>query len=205
MRYIERLQPGKLYHIYNRGVNGSLLFYENRNYDYFINKYNQYCSPSFELYAYSLLTYHFHLLVRVRQPSIIIDEEKKSMRFISASKQLSHFFNCYAQTINKTYDRHGSLLESPCRRLVITTRQDARNLVCYIHQSAERHGLVKDFRDWPYSSWHPLKFPGPGVIMKNEVFELFGSKEAFEQEHRFPVAASKSFCDPNFSQTNRGF
>jgi hypothetical protein len=32
------LQPGRFYHVYNRGINGETLFREERNYRYFLSK-----------------------------------------------------------------------------------------------------------------------------------------------------------------------
>jgi hypothetical protein len=60
------LQPNSFYHIYNKGINGEVLFKEKRNYSYFLNKYNQYVSPIADTYAYCLLSNHFHLLIRTK-------------------------------------------------------------------------------------------------------------------------------------------
>jgi hypothetical protein len=27
-------------------------------------------------------------------------------------------------------------------------------LIAYIHQNPQRHGMISDFREWPYSSYH---------------------------------------------------
>ena len=32
-----RLEPGRYYHIFNRGINGTNIFLEERNYAYFLN------------------------------------------------------------------------------------------------------------------------------------------------------------------------
>ena len=54
------------YHIYNRGNNGDDVFYEARNYKYFLEKYDLYLSDFVETYAYCLLPNHFHILIRVK-------------------------------------------------------------------------------------------------------------------------------------------
>ena len=63
------LEPGKYYHIYNRGINGTNLFFEERNYLYFLQKYSFYMDEVLETFAYCLLGNHFHLLVRVKEMS----------------------------------------------------------------------------------------------------------------------------------------
>jgi hypothetical protein len=60
------LEFGEYYHIYNRGINRGRIFFEERNYDYFLQLYAQHVVPIAETYAYCLLPNHFHFLVRIR-------------------------------------------------------------------------------------------------------------------------------------------
>ena len=59
------LVPGQYYHIYNRGINGEVIFREERNYPYFLQLYAKYITPIAETYAYCLLSNHFHFLLRL--------------------------------------------------------------------------------------------------------------------------------------------
>ena len=67
LMYTDPLSEGEYFHIYNRGVNGEDIFKEERNYYYFLQQYQTYCSDVFETLAYSLLKNHFHLLVYVKE------------------------------------------------------------------------------------------------------------------------------------------
>jgi REP element-mobilizing transposase RayT len=60
------LQHGKYYHIYNRGNNRENIFFEERNYRYFLQLYAKYIQPIADTYAYCLLYNHFHVLVRIK-------------------------------------------------------------------------------------------------------------------------------------------
>ena len=60
------LLPGTFYHIYNRGINGQNIFFEDRNYAFFLKKMAQYLCPVLEVYAYTLLKNHFHLLIKTK-------------------------------------------------------------------------------------------------------------------------------------------
>ena len=60
------LEPGKYYHIYNRGNNRENIFKEDRNYAYFLKLYTFRVGPIADTYAYCLLRNHFHLLARVQ-------------------------------------------------------------------------------------------------------------------------------------------
>jgi putative transposase len=72
-KHTEPLQPEKIYHIYNRGINGENIFKEERNYRYFLEKYAKCVSPIADTYAYCLLKNHFHLAVKIKSEQEIID------------------------------------------------------------------------------------------------------------------------------------
>ena len=60
------LLPGLTYHIFNRGNAQDYIFYQERNYSYFLKKYFQYLEGFVNTYAYCLLRNHFHLLIELR-------------------------------------------------------------------------------------------------------------------------------------------
>jgi REP element-mobilizing transposase RayT len=67
------LTPGGGYHIYNRGNEKRPIFFKPHNYDYFLDKYHEYMSGFVDTYAYCLLTNHFHLVIKVRPVSVILE------------------------------------------------------------------------------------------------------------------------------------
>ena len=183
MRIIEPLEPGNIYHIYNRGNNGEDIFKEQRNYYYFLQKYNEYCSPVFETYAYNLLKNHFHLIVRVKEEVMVQRKDGNGEIELNPSKQLSHFFNCYAQSINKAYKRNGKLFEEPFKRKEVDSDSYFTFLIYYIHFNAQHHGFVKDFRDWEFTSWHTYLNDEKSFLEKSSVIEWFGNKKHFIDAH----------------------
>jgi len=70
---IELLEPMRVYHIYNRGINGENIFKEERNYKYFLQKYAQYIEPIADTFAYCLLKNHFHLAIRTKSEAEIME------------------------------------------------------------------------------------------------------------------------------------
>ena len=111
------------------------------------------------------------------------------------SNQFSNFFNAYAKTINKAYGRTGSLFEHPFERIPITTERQFWNVIAYIHQNPQKHGFVKDFRDWKYSSYGVILTGRPTVVKHNEVMKWFGTREDYLSLHNQWVtdAAAKWF------------
>ena len=61
---IDFLEPGVVYHIFNRGNNKEDIFKEDKNYIYFLFLVKKYLLPITEIYAYCLLKNHFILTTR---------------------------------------------------------------------------------------------------------------------------------------------
>ena len=72
-KHTEPLEPDRIYHIYNRGINGENIFKEERNYAYFLTKYAKCISPIADTYAYCLLKNHFHLAVKIKTEEELLD------------------------------------------------------------------------------------------------------------------------------------
>lgn len=156
MRAVETLEPGKLYHIYNRGINREDIFREERNYQFFLEKWIEYASLVIDTFAYSLLKNHFHFLIRLKEEIVTIKSRSGVEYIADPSQQLSHFFNSYAQSFNKVYKRTGGLFENPFKRIVIDYEFYLRQLVAYIHFNSQRHGFIDDFRLYRHSSYQKI-------------------------------------------------
>lgn len=214
------------YHIYNRGVNGENIFIEERNYDLFLKLYEKHLLPVTDLFAYCMLRNHFHVSVRTKSEEEIL-ESKKTLRVSSVngrrgeqdnsanqdegqsrkplgskfiSDQFSNFFNAYAKTINKAYGRTGSLFQHPFGRVPITSDRQFWNVIAYIHQNPQKHGFVKDFRDWKYSSYGIILSEKKTSVNRSKVMEWFGNKEEYLRlhEHWVTDAESKWFAEEDF-------
>jgi REP element-mobilizing transposase RayT len=150
---------GACYHIFHRGNNRENIFFEDRNFFFFMRLYAKYIPPIADTYAYSLLRNHFHLCIRIKTlPEILCLSQdigaipKRNIR--PPSRHFSNLLNAYAKAINKTYHRTGSLFAHPFGRRKVENDRQRRRLIAYIHRNPQHHGLAADFRDWPFSSWH---------------------------------------------------
>ena len=188
------LEPGKYYHIYNRGNNRENIFNERRNYAHFLKLYAFHIGPIADTYAYCLLRNHFHLFVRVKDltgfpTSGEVSEGKRSsatnenLSGLLPSQAFSNFFNAYAKAFNKAYHRTGALFQRPFGRIEVTSEGYLFRLVTYIHQNPQRHGLVADFREWPYSSYHTLLSEKATHLKREDVLEWFGGRDSLVAVH----------------------
>lgn len=114
---------------------------------------------------------------------IVERDDGKGLIRLTASKQLGHFFNAYAQKFNVRHNRTGSLFESPFRRKLITNQTQLKEVIRYINRNAQHHGFVKDFEDWPYSSYHSILTKEPMFLSKKWMVDLFGGKKSFIEFH----------------------
>jgi putative transposase len=174
------LQSGVYYHIYSRGNNRAAIFFEERNYAYFLKLYAHHVAPVADTFAYCLLGNHFHFLVRVRS-------DLTGLGGLSGlkgpSQHVSNLLNAYAKAINQAYQRTGALFQRPFGRIEVNSDAYFLQLVAYIHQNPQKHGLVADFRTWPYSSYRALLSNQPTRLARDEVLEWFGGAGQFEAFH----------------------
>lgn len=181
--YTQPLIEGKYFHIYNRGVNSEDIFKSEENYCYFLRKYFHYCSDIFETLAYALLKNHFHILVFVKENVSVPKQNGQGVIQLTASKQLSHFFNSYAQSINKSNQRTGQLFEAPFERKLIDNDSYLTSMIYYCHYNPQRHGFVKDFKDWEHSSYHSISKNDNTFLASQKVLDWFGGTENFIKNH----------------------
>lgn len=180
---IESLTEGRYFHMYNRGVNGEDIFKEPRNYDYFLQQYSHYCSDVFETLAYALLKNHFHLLVYVKENVTVPKYGAEGTIRLNASKQLSHFFNSYSQSINRAFNRTGPLFESPFERKPVDDDNYVTAAIYYCHYNPQLHGFVKDFKDWVFTSYSAILNNNNTITASQKVLDWFGGTAAFKKMH----------------------
>jgi putative transposase len=155
------LEYGTRYHIFTRGINRENIFFEERNYFYFMGLCHQHIGPIAEVYAYCLLRNHIHFFLRIKTKSEIMAAIDKPtpgtiIPTTPPGQRIGNFLNAYAKSINHAYHRTGSLFQHPFGRIPVRNQAYYSYLMNYIHNNPQHHGFVKDFRDWPFSSYHTL-------------------------------------------------
>lgn len=187
------LEPGKYYHVFNKGINGSDIFRINENYNYFLHLYEKYIDPVAETFAWVLMKNHFHLLVRIklseeinmRQLPVPVKIETKD--YVATLKKphlyFSDLFNSYSQAFNRQERRTGALFQRPFKRIEVDNSAYFRNLVVYIHRNPEHHRFVEDYRDYPWSSYGTLISTSKTNIQREKVIGWFNGEGKFVIKH----------------------
>ncbi len=132
-------EPGCLHHVMSRGLARRTIFETRGDARYFLalwawaSKRGQ-----VELHAYSLMSTHFHLLVRSLDGQL-----SETMRWV---------LNRYVRHFNRTRRRDGPLMRGRFKSIPVRSVVYLRTLIRYIDQNAIDAGLVARPEDYPYGS-----------------------------------------------------
>lgn len=138
---------------------------------------------------------HFHLLGRIRDEQALIEhfEEVKKVAFDLQQHSLPYFamgrfsncLNSYVKAFNEMHKRKGALFMDYLRRSKAENDDDDfTTYLWYIHKNAVHHQLVKTIGEWPFDSYNSILSDEPTSLLRKEVIEWFGSKEAFIAFHQ---------------------
>jgi REP element-mobilizing transposase RayT len=193
--YEAHFVPDCFYHVFNHSIDPELLFRADENYRFFLQKALKYLVPIADFYAYNLLGNHYHFFIRIkpedqiqkRYTELHSSSEKKLLQkqvpdFIL--QQFSNFQNSYAKSYNTVYHRKGRLFIESVKRIEISTEQSFTNIIHYIHFNAVHHKMCRQIANWPHCSYHSFLSEAPTVLMRKEILDWFGGKEAFIDFHR---------------------
>ncbi|MBP5982781.1 MAG: transposase [Fluviicola sp.] len=184
----ELLEPNCFYHIFNRGINGMRIFDSEENYHFFLRKFDQYLAEVCEIYAYCLMPNHFHFLIKVKSDDVINNFllKQNNLKTIKSglhaptnivSKQLGKFISSYSQAYNKVKKRHGPLLESPFKRIKVSTGQYLINLIRYIHLNPLE--LNQKIDQYKFSSYRAILIEKNSYVDREKVLDVFDGEENF--------------------------
>ena len=164
------------YHIYNQGNNRQTVFFQERNYIFFIAKMREYLLPHGDILCYCLMPNHFHILFHVNTIDITVQKttgdtlSEDNVRQRSLNESIAIILRSYTRAVNKQENRTGSLFRDHTKAKngiiedVITVNGKHQDLFfganndhvsqcfTYIHQNPVKAGLVKSAELWQYSS-----------------------------------------------------
>ena len=186
--------------MYNRTNNREKLFISDENRHFFLRKYDEILSLFAETFCWCLLPNHFHLLIRIKSLEAIqtnllkkselslIQTERKFLKNECLLSDLieqafKRFFQSYSLSFNKEHKRSGNLFYRPFKRILINKESQFTRAIIYIHANPQKHGLVKNFTFYKWSSWNSILSTNPTKLLREELIDWFGNKEIFIQAH----------------------
>ena len=174
-------QSGKFYHLFNRGNNKQAIFFDEKNYLYFMDLVKKHLLPIAKIYAYCLLNNHFHFLIQLKDEEL---PEKFKNGKSKLHQPISNLFNAYTKAINKMYNRTGSLFQEHIKRKEINSLEYLRQVIIYIHLNPFNHGISSNFKSYPYSSYRGIISTKQTLLQREEVIEMFEDVANFKYVHQ---------------------
>ena len=140
MPYREKTYKDNFYHLYNRGNNYENIFFEEKNYFFFINRITKYFEDNIEIIAYALMPNHYHFIIK----SNLDDYLEIAMQKFSTS---------YTKAINKSLGRVGHLFQGRYKTKLVPENNYLLHLSRYIHLNPVRANFVRKPEEWKFSSY----------------------------------------------------
>lgn len=185
------LVNNEFYHIFNRGVEKRLVFINQADHERFLKILNYYQfegpKPRFsqfnrfqnlkfdqnqkivEIICYCLMPNHFHLLLRqVKEGGI-----SEFMRKIGDS---------FTRYFNTKYERIGSLFQGAFKAVLIKSDEQLIHVSRYIHLNPSVSLLVKDLKQYTWSSYLDyINLRKGKLCVKEPIMSMFKSTKAYEK------------------------
>lgn len=173
---------GLLYHVMARGNDGHKVLLNDSDYEAFLDglAVTRKRYP-FYLYAYVLMSNHFHLLLAVQQAS--------------TARVLQSLLTGYAQRFNRPHRHRGHLFQGRSQAIGCDRKSYLLELVHYLHLNPVRANMVKRPGEWQWSGHREyvgkdqrgLIDPGPVMeelrtAARYEAFLREGVKETYRAE-----------------------
>jgi putative transposase len=132
--------PGATWHVTSRGVEKRNIFLSNRDRREFTDLLGRVVAAHrWKLYAYVLMSNHYHLLIMTREPNLSAGMQKLGA--------------LYAQRFNEKHVRWGHLFGGRFKSHMIDTSRYLLSASRYIVLNPVRAGLSITADEWPWSSY----------------------------------------------------
>ena len=165
------LGAGKYYHLYNLSSEEKIIFKEEKNYLFFLERYQLYLGEFVSTLAYCLLPADFHFIIKVHTADSDMLE-----------KNLAAFLNGYAKAINNGFAQNGNALQLRIKAKEIGGEDEVLPFITYVHQLPLTANLANRMEEWPYSSYPDLIGMRNGAIASNKfIRQNFFTAEEFQK------------------------
>ncbi len=176
-------EPNEIYHVYNRGNNKQVIFFNDDNYIFFLkkikNEWKQYC----EILCYCLMPNHFHFMIVPNTKGCEnIELGGKQTHLQNLSKVIGTTLSSYTKAINIQNQTSGNLFQKKTQAKLLsgdkTKNKYAFTCLHYIHQNPLTAKLVTKLNQWKFSSYPDYYNHRQGTLCnKNLTFKLLSLSE----------------------------
>jgi putative transposase len=162
---------GAIYHVNSKAVHGTKLFADESDRALFLRMLGTQARRSeWCVLAYSLMTTHFHLLLRLRKPTL--------------SSGFHRLNSLYARLYNRRHGRRGALWQRRYFDTIVETESHLYEVIRYIAWNAPRAQLCDAPETWPWCGYGAAigLAPQDPLVDESELLRLFGSSRSQARE-----------------------
>lgn len=170
-------EKGKIYHVYNRSYEKTIIFRTPDNFRFFIKKLNE-LNGTCEVLAYCIMPNHFHLLIYISDNSHGTEPlklDQPSMQRIS--RKIGTILSSYTQAFNKSTNRSGSLFQPKTKCKELTDKDYPFTCFHYIHQNPMKANLALSMEDWEFSSFNEYFKGVRGICSRVTAYKILDIPE----------------------------
>jgi len=115
----------------------------------------------FRLFAYTLMSNHYHILIKIEKPNI------------AAIMQYLH--TRYAVFFNWKYKRIGHLFHNKYKSIIVEHGPELQNCMRYIHLNPLRACMVENLDEYPWTSHKQFRGQESGVAEPEHILKIFSN------------------------------
>ena len=195
------------YHLVFKSIDGLLLFNNDDNRTFFLQRFSFFLDFFFDCYAWCQLDNHVHFIVNVKTKDLLkqavsgIPDVNKTVamkKFLSIpsdnllideliERQINSFMVSYTNAYNRMFQRTGGLFQF-FRRSSINEEAHLQQAIIYVHANAQKHRLINDYRNYPHNSFKEIVNGKSLLVDTKAVLNFFGGLEQFIKIHNQQVA-----------------
>jgi len=132
--------PGALHHVMGRGIDGTRIFSNRKDREDFLERLANLCrADALRVYAWALMSNHFHLLLRTGSQPL--------------SNSMRKLLTGYVVNYNRRHKRYGHLLQNRFKSIICEDDPYLLELTRYIHLNPLRAGIVKNLEQLEGYQW----------------------------------------------------
>lgn len=132
--------PGAWYHVMNRGRRSEAIFSDKEDYSGFLDLLIEISEIwNVNIAAYCLMSNHYHVLLQTPDGNI--------------SRSMRHLNGLYTQRFNRRHGFDGQLFRGRYKSIIVCNDSHLLQLVRYIHKNPVKAGMVKEMKDYEWSSY----------------------------------------------------
>ena len=184
---------GALYHVTARGNTKNAIYLSDKDRAKFLSLLSNTCNRHhWHCHAYCHMSNHYHLLIETREATL-----SRGMKYLNGT---------YTQSFNRQNNKVGHVLQGRYKAILVQKESYLLELARYIVLNPVRARMVKEAKDWPWSSYRATAgFTLPEFCLTTDwILSNYGrTRKKAQQRYRTFVQQGKNQPSPWESLKNQ--